>query len=396
MVSERVNRIGISPTMKVAAEAKKMQSEGVNVIDLSVGEPDFPTPLNIKLAAIKAIEENKTYYTVNAGTPELRKAILKKLKKDNGLEYNLNEVIVSNGAKQSIFNTIHSLIYNNDEVIIPAPYWVSYPEMVTLAHGTSVIIQTKEENGFKLTPEELGKAITGNTKALILCNPSNPTGSAYTKDELLSLAEIIKDKNIFVIADEIYEKLVYDDFQFVSFASLSDEIKSKTVLINGVSKSYSMTGWRIGYTAGPENVVQGINKIQSHSTSNASTISQYAALEALEGPQDVLEEMRKEFETRRNYMYDEIISIEGITCYKPVGAFYLFPNISAYFGKSTDVLRVENSFDLAMYLLYDAKIAVVPGSAFGSEGFIRISYATSLELIKEAIVRIKHALAKLK
>jgi aspartate/methionine/tyrosine aminotransferase len=382
--------------MKVAAEAKKMQSEGVNVIDLSVGEPDFPTPLNIKLAAIKAIEENKTYYTVNAGTPELRKAILKKLKKDNGLEYNLNEVIVSNGAKQSIFNTIHSLIYNNDEVIIPAPYWVSYPEMVTLAHGTSVIIQTKEENGFKLTPEELGKAITGNTKALILCNPSNPTGSAYTKDELLSLAEIIKDKNIFVIADEIYEKLVYDDFQFVSFASLSDEIKSKTVLINGVSKSYSMTGWRIGYTAGPENVVQGINKIQSHSTSNASTISQYAALEALEGPQDVLEEMRKEFETRRNYMYDEIISIEGITCYKPVGAFYLFPNISAYFGKSTDVLRVENSFDLAMYLLYDAKIAVVPGSAFGSEGFIRISYATSLELIKEAIVRIKHALAKLK
>lgn len=395
MVSERVNRIGVSPTMKVAAEAKKMQSEGVNVIDLSVGEPDFPTPLNIKLAAIKAIEENKTYYTVNAGTPELRKAILKKLKNDNGLEYDLSEVIVSNGAKQSIFNAIHSLIYNNDEVIIPAPYWVSYPEMVTLAHGTSVIIQTKEENGFKLTPDELLNAITDNTKALILCNPSNPTGSAYTKDELISLAEVIKDKNIFVIADEIYEKLVYDDFKFVSFASLSGEIKSKTVLINGVSKSYAMTGWRIGYTAGPESVIQGINKIQSHSTSNASTISQYAALEALEGPQNVLEEMRKEFEVRRNYMYDEIISIEGISCYKPEGAFYLFPNVSAYFGKSTEVLRVENSFDLAMYLLYDAKIAVVPGSAFGSEGFIRISYATSLELIKEALGRIKEALAKL-
>ncbi|MFO7444934.1 MAG: pyridoxal phosphate-dependent aminotransferase [Ignavibacteriaceae bacterium] len=395
MVSERVNRIEVSPTMKVAAEAKKMKAEGINVIDLSVGEPDFPTPDNIKNAAIQAIHDNQTRYTVNAGTVELRKAIARKLKEDNGLDYSLNEIIVSNGAKQSIFNAIHTLVYNEDEVIIPAPYWVSYPEMVKLAHGTSVVIQTDEKNGFKLTPKQFEDAITPKTKALILCNPSNPTGSAYTEKELRAVAEVIENKDIWVVADEIYEKLVYEDYKFVSFASLSDKIKHKTVLVNGVSKSYAMTGWRIGYTAALEPVIKGIDKIQSHSTSNASSISQYATLEALNGPQDAVEMMRKEFEKRRNYFYKELTSIEGISCYKPEGAFYLFPNVSHYFGKKTETMRVENSFDFAMYLLYEARIAAVPGSAFGSENFIRFSYATSMENLEDAVGRLKEALAKL-
>ncbi len=395
-ISERVNRIGVSSTMKVAAEAKKMKAKGIPVIDLSVGEPDFPTPQNIKDAAIKAILENQTKYTLNNGTVELRKAIASKLLNDNGLEYSIEDIIVSNGAKQSLFNAVHTLVYNDDEVIIPAPYWVSYPEMVTLAHGKSIIVETKLENGFKITPDELKNAITPKTKVLILCNPSNPTGSAYTRGELEAIAEISEEENFYIISDEIYEKLLYDNFEFVSFPSLSEEMKKRTVLINGVSKSHAMTGWRIGYAAGPEEVIKGINKIQSHSTSNASSVSQAAAVEALIGPQGTLEEMRTEFEKRRNYMYDELISINGIKCYKPEGAFYLFPDITAFFNKSTEVIRISDSFDLSMYLLYEAKIAAVPGSSFGSEGFIRFSYATSMENIKEAMVRIKEALEKLK
>ncbi len=395
-ISERVNRIGISSTMKVAAEAKKMKAEGIPVIDLSVGEPDFPTPQNIKDAAIKAILENQTKYTLNNGTVELRKAIASKLFNDNGLEYSIEDIIVSSGAKQSLFNALHTLVYNDDEVIIPAPYWVSYPEMVTLAHGKSVVVETKLENGFKITPDELRNAVTPKTKVLILCNPSNPTGSAYARHELEAIAEIVEEENFYVLSDEIYEKLVYDNFEFVSFPSLNEEMKKRTVLVNGVSKSYAMTGWRIGYTAGPEDVIKGINKIQSHSTSNASSVSQAAAIEALIGPQDALEEMRVEFEKRRNYMYGELISIEGIKCYKPEGAFYLFPDVSSFFDKATEVMRIKDSFDLSMYLLYEAKIAAVPGSSFGSEGFIRFSYATSMENIKEGMARIKEALAHLK
>lgn len=395
-ISERVNRIGISSTMKVAAEAKKMKAKGIPVIDLSVGEPDFPTPQNIKEAAIKAILEDQTKYTLNNGTVELRKAIASKLVNENGLEYSIEDIIVSNGAKQSLFNAVHTLVYNDDEVIFPAPYWVSYPEMVTLAHGKSIIVETKLENGFKISPDELRNAITPKTKVLILCNPSNPAGSAYTREELEAIAEVAEEENFYVISDEIYEKLLYDNFKFVSFPSLSEEMKKRTVLINGVSKSHAMTGWRIGYAAGPEEVIKGINKIQSHSTSNASSVSQAAAVEALIGPQDALEEMRMEFEKRRNYMYDELISINGIKCYKPEGAFYLFPDISAFFNKSTEVIRISDSFDLSMYLLYEAKIAAVPGSSFGSEGFIRFSYATSMENIKEAMVRIKEALEKLR
>ncbi len=395
-VSERINGITVSPTMKVAAEAKKMKSEGIAVIDLSVGEPDFPTPQNIKDAAIKAINENHTKYTINAGTVELRKAIAHKFKQDNNLDYSLEEIIASNGAKQSLFNAIHTIVNNGDEVIFSSPYWVSYPEMVKLAHGKSVIIPTHAQNGFKITPAQLKAAITDKTKVLILCNPSNPTGSAYTKNELEAIAEVISEKDIYIISDEIYEKLVYDNFEFVSFASLSKELKDKTIVVNGVSKAYSMTGWRIGFTAGPVEVIKGINKIQSHSTSNASSISQYAAMEALEGPQTAIIEMRNKFEERRNYLYEELTSIEGISCYKPEGAFYLFPDISRYFGMSTDVMRIENSFDLSMYLLYQAKVAAVPGSAFGSEGYIRFSYATSMDNLREAVNRIKEAINRLK
>lgn len=393
--SERVNKIHVSPTMQVAAEAKKMKVEGINVIDLSVGEPDFPTPHNIKEAAKKAIDENQTRYTINVGTVELRKAIIQKLKRDNHLDYNLNEVIASNGAKQCVFNAILATINDGDEVIIPAPYWVSYPDMVSMANGKSVFIETKQENGFKLKPEQLEKAITPKTKMLILCNPSNPTGSAYTNAELETIAKIIEGKNFFVLSDEIYEKLTYNDFKFVSFASINNEMKRRTILVNGVSKTYSMTGWRIGYAAAPEEIIEAMNKIQSHSTSNASSISQAAAIEALAGPQYVIAEMLDEFKKRQEYFYKELTSIKGITCYKPEGAFFLFPNISHYFERHTEVLKIEHSFDFAMYILYEAHIAAVPGSAFGAEGFIRFSYATSMENLREAIMKLKKALSKL-
>lgn len=393
--SDRVNKIHVSPTMQVAAEAKKMKAEGIDVIDLSVGEPDFPTPHNIKEAAKKAIDENQTRYTINAGTIELRKAIAQKLKRDNHLDYSLNEIIVSNGAKQCVYNSILATINDGDEVIIPSPYWVSYPDMVSMANGKSVFIETKESDGFKLKPEQLESAITPKTKILILCNPSNPTGSAYSKNELEALAEVINGKNLFIIADEIYEKLTYGDYKFVSFASISDEMKRRTIVVNGVSKTYSMTGWRIGYTAGPEYIIEAINKIQSHSTSNASSVSQAAAIEALAGPQYIISEMLEEFKLRQEYFLRELTSIKGITCYKPEGAFFLFPNVSHYFGKSTGVFKIAHSFDFAMHILYEAHIAAVPGSAFGAEGYMRFSYTTSMENLKEAIVRLRKALSKL-
>ncbi len=394
-VSKRIEKIGVSPTMKVAAKAKEMRAQGLDVIDLSVGEPDFPTPQNIKDAAKKAIDNNFTTYTVNAGIPKLREVIKDKLKKDNNLDYETGNIIVSSGAKHSLFNTIQSIVYVDDEVIIPAPYWVSYPHMVSLADGKSVIIPTTEETGFKITPKQLENVITSNTKVFILCNPSNPTGSAYSKSELQQLAEVLEGSNIYIIADEIYEKLVYDNFEFISFASLSDTIKERTVTINGISKAYSMTGWRLGFAAGPEDVIKGINKIQSHSTSNASSISQHAAIEALSGPQDAVEEMRKEFEERRNFLCDALNLINGVTCHKPEGAFYLFPNVSGLLNTTNGENKIKNSFDLSMYLLNEALIAAVPGSSFGAEGYIRISYANSMENLEKAVERLKSVLAKL-
>ncbi len=395
MLADRINKLNISPTMKIAAKAIAMKAEGHDIIDFSVGEPDLPTPDHIKDAARKALDLNYTKYTMNAGSAELRKAIAKKLKEENGLDYKINEIIVSNGAKQAIYNAVLTLVDEGDEVIIPAPFYVSYPEMVNLAKGKSVIVSTKEENGFKITPTELREAITSNTKVFILCNPCNPTGAAYSGEELKALSEVLEDEEIYILSDEIYEKLVYDDFKFTSFASLSDKTKTRTVIINGVSKAFSMTGWRIGYAAGPKEIIEGCNKVQSHSTSNASSISQMASECALLGPKDFTENMVKEYQQRRDYALNRLKEIPEITCHKPEGAFYVFPNVSSYFGKEYNGAYIRNSYGLANYLLREGKVVVVPGEAFGADDYIRISYTTSMENLKEGIDRIISTLAKL-
>jgi aspartate/methionine/tyrosine aminotransferase len=391
MLADRINKIVTSATMQVSEQAKKLIAEGADVINLSVGELDFPTPDNIKEAGKKGIDADKTRYTVTPGTLALRNAIASKFKRDNNLNYNVNEITVSGGAKQSLFNAIMSLVNPGDEVIFSSPYWVSYPEMVSLAEGKSVIIETKTEDGFRISGKMLEDAITDKTKLFILCNPSNPTGAAYNKYELEELAEVIVKHDLYVLTDEIYEKLVYDDFKFYSFAQIKPEIKERVIVVNGLSKSYSMTGWRIGYAAGEENIIAAMNKIQSHTTSHASSISQEAAVEALNGPQVMLEKMLSELIERRNYLYNELVSIHGIKCYKSEGAFYLFPKITSLYNNQ---LKIESSLDFAMYLLKEARIAVVPGNAFGAEGYIRISYATSMDNLKETIYRLKKALKK--
>jgi aspartate/methionine/tyrosine aminotransferase len=396
MVSEKANQIGESLTLKVTAKAMAMKAEGIDVVDLSAGEPDFPTPDNVKEAGKRAIEQNFTKYTANEGIPALKEAIISRLKMDFGLTYGKNEIIVSTGAKSSLYHAIQALINEGEEVIIPAPYWVTYPHAVSLANGKAVIIPTKEENGFLLSPDQLKSAITPATKALVLNNPSNPTGAAYTRHQLEALADIVTEEDIYVIADEIYAHLVYDDFHFTSFASLGEEVKKKVILINGVSKSYSMTGWRIGYTAGPEDVISAMSKIQSHSTSNACSISQMASVEALKGPQHEVSRMRSEFQRRRNYVLMRLQSIPQISCFKPQGAFYLFPNFSSYYEKELNNVLMRNSYGLAYYLLKEAKVAIVPGDAFGADDYIRISYATSMENLEKATDRIIEAVSRLK
>lgn len=396
ILAKRINNISYSPTMKIAAEAKLLIENGEDIIDLTVGEPDLPTPQNIKDAGIKAIQNNFTKYTTNVGTIELRKAICEKLKNDNSLYFSPDEIIVSNGAKQSIFTAIQTVVDADDEVIFSSPYYVSYPEMVKIAGGVSVIIPTDESTEFKITPQQLDAAITSKTKLLIICNPSNPTGSVYSKEELIELAEVIRNKNILILSDEIYEKLVYDDFKYFSFASIDENIKERTITINGCSKTYSMTGWRIGYAAANKEIVNAMAKYQSHNTGNASSISQLAAFEALTGNQDSVSFAQNEFEKRRNYFWNELISIEGISCYKPKGAFYFFPNVQSLFGKSVDSFVIQNSIDFSTFLLRYAKVATVPGIGFGAEGYIRISYSSSIEKLKLAAERIKEAVKKLK
>ncbi|MBU1187091.1 MAG: aminotransferase class I/II-fold pyridoxal phosphate-dependent enzyme [Acidobacteria bacterium] len=396
MVSNKANQIGESPTFKVTAKAKAMKAEGIDVIDLSVGEPDFPTPENIKEAGIKAIRDNFTKYTPIGGIPALKKAVAGRLKEDCGLDYKPSEIIISSGAKSSLYHLIQALINPGDEVIIPSPYWVTYPHSVNLAEGKPVIVQTKEENGFLLTPEQLKASITPSTKALLLNNPSNPTGAAYTRQQLEALAEIILDEDITVIADEIYEKLVYDDFKFASFASLGEEIKKKTAVINGVSKAYAMTGWRIGYTAAPEEIINAMDRIQGHTTSNANTIAQMASLEALNGPQYEISRMVAEFQRRRNYMQMRLQSIPDVSCYKSQGAFYLFPNFSAYYNKEFNGHPIRNSYGLAYFLLMEANVAIVSGEAFGNDNYLRFSYANSMENLEKGIDRIAASLSRLK
>jgi aspartate aminotransferase len=395
ILSSRAKSLKPSPTLAINAKAKSMQAQGIHVISFGAGEPDFDTPENIKLAAKKALDEGFTKYTPVGGIDELKDAIIKKFQKDSGLSFKRSEILVSCGGKHSFYNLAQAIFDQGDEVIIPAPYWVSYPPMVSLAGGSPLIVETTEKNEFKITPEAFKKAITPKTKALIINSPSNPTGSAYTKKELGKIAEIALSKNIFVISDEIYEKIVYDGFQFISIASLSEEMKKRTIIVHGVAKTYSMTGWRIGYTAGSEEIISAMNNIQSQSTSNPTSIAQKASVEALSGPQSEVEKMVSAFAQRRNYIVDRLNKMRGVSCYKPVGAFYVFPNFSSYYGKAYQGKKIENSTHLADYFLDVAKVAVVPGVEFGADPFERLSFATSMENIKEGLDRVEEALKKL-
>ena len=395
VLSNRAKSLKPSPTLAINAKAKSMQAQGISVISFGAGEPDFDTPENIKQAAKKALDAGFTKYTPVGGIDDLKDAIIKKFQRDIQVTYKRSEIIVSCGGKHSFYNLAQAIFDQGEEVIIPAPYWVSYPPMVALANGTPVIVETTEKNEFKITPEELKKAITPKTKALIINSPSNPTGSAYTKKELEKIAEVALSKNFFVISDEIYEKIVYDGFEFTSIASLSEEMKKKTIIVHGVAKTYAMTGWRIGYTAGSEEIISAMNNIQSQSTSNPTSIAQKASVEALAGPQDEVGKMVTAFGQRRNYIVDRLNKIPGVSCYKPLGTFYVFPNFSSYYGKSFQGKKVENSTHLADFFLEVAKVAVVPGVEFGADPFERLSYATSMEDIKEGVNRIEEALKKL-
>ncbi|MDP3786384.1 MAG: pyridoxal phosphate-dependent aminotransferase [Candidatus Omnitrophota bacterium] len=393
IISKRTSQISPSPTLSITAKAKKMQAEGINVIGFGAGEPDFDTPVNIKEAAKKAIDKGFTKYTPTAGTKELKDAVSAKFKKDNNLEYLPDEIIVSCGAKHSIFNIIITLCNEGDEVILPSPYWVSYPEMVKVAGAKTVMLNTTKESDFKITPEQLEKAIRPNTKLLILNSPSNPTGMVYGESELEELSKIISKAGIYCISDEIYEKVIYDQ-QHVSIASLGEDIKKRTIVVNGVSKAYAMTGWRIGYAAGPKEIIQAMSNLQDHSTSNPTSIAQAASVEALIGSQDDLEKMVKEFKKRRDFMVDRVNAITGISTINPQGAFYCWVDISGILQKSANGKKIMNSMDLTDALLNGAQVAVVPGGVFGDDNYIRLSYATSMENIIEGLNRIERFISQ--
>jgi len=394
-IAKRAQAIQPSPTLAMAAKAKAMKAQGIDVVDFGVGEPDFDTPENVKQAGIRAIQLGFTKYTPAGGTDELKDAIVEKLKKDNGLQYERSQIIVSCGAKHSLYNIAEALFDPGDEVIIPSPYWVSYPDQVLLNDATPVIVETTEEEGFKMSAQKLAKAITSKTKALILNSPSNPTGLAYDKKTLEDIATLAVQKSIYVISDEIYEKLIYDGFTHTSIASLGQEIKNRTIVVNGVSKSHAMTGWRIGYAAGPKDVITAMTNIQSQSTSNPTSISQKAAVEALRGSQEFIRAMNAEFAARRTYMVDRLNRIKGFSCLMPVGAFYAFPRVSVLFGKNLNGKVIKNSADFAALLLDEAKVALVSGDAFGADAYIRLSYATSMEIIEKGLDRIEKISAML-
>lgn len=393
-LSDRLQRLAPSATLAMSQKSSEMKAQGLDVINMSVGEPDFNTPCHIKEAGKKAIDDNFSRYSPVTGYADLRKAICEKLKRENGLDYGVNEIVVSNGAKQSVCNTVMALVNSGDEVIIPAPYWVSYPQMAKLAGGVPVIVEAGFEQNFKMTPEQLEAAITPKTKLLILCSPSNPTGSVYSKAELEGLAEVIKrHENMFVLADEIYEHINYIG-RHESIAQF-DGMKERTIVVNGVSKAYAMTGWRIGYIAAPEWIAKGCNKLQGQYTSGPCSISQKAAEAAYVESQDCVEEMRKAFERRRDLIVSLAKDIPGLEVNVPQGAFYLFPKCSSFFGKTDGERVVANSSDFAMYLLEKALVATVGGDAFGDAECFRMSYATSEDNIKEAMKRIENALAML-
>ncbi len=394
-LSDRLNRLAPSATLAMSQKSSEMKAQGIDVINMSVGEPDFNTPDHIKNAAKEAVDNNYSRYSPVPGYADLRKAIAAKLKRENHLEYNINEILVSNGAKQSVCNTVMALVNDGDEVIIPTPYWVSYPQMVKLAGGNPVFINAGFEQNFKITAQQLEDAITPKTRLLILCSPSNPTGSVYTKDELESLAEVIKShEDLFVLADEIYEHINYTG-RHESIAQFPG-MKERSIIVNGVSKAYAMTGWRIGFIAAPEWIIKGCNKLQGQYTSGPCSVSQKAAEAAYTLPQDCVEEMRKAFERRRNLIVELAKDIPGLEVNTPQGAFYLFPKCSSFYGKSDGKRTINNSTDFAMYLLEVGHVATVAGDAFGDPECFRMSYATSDENIREAMSRIKDVLSRLK
>ena len=395
MISDRSKRIKPSPTLAMDAKAKAMKASGIDVVSFGVGEPDFDTPENIKEAAIKAIKEGFTKYTPVGGIDPLKDAIIEKFNRDNILNYTREEIIVSCGAKHSLYNIAQALLNPGDEVLIPSPYWVSYPDQVLLNDAIPVFVKTYESDSFMVRPEAITSSVTKKTKALILNSPSNPTGLTYDKKTLETIAEIALRYGIFVISDEIYEKLTYDGFKHVSIASLGNDIKAKTIVVNGLSKSYAMTGWRIGYAAGPKEIIKAMTNIQSQSTSNPTSISQKAAVEALKGPQDFIVTMLAEFDRRRRFLIGELNSISGMSCLSPTGAFYAFPNTSKLYGKTTGDRTISSSSDLALYLLEKANVALVHGEAFGDDAYIRLSYATSIEEIKKGVDRIREAVSRL-
>lgn len=396
MLSDRARRIKPSPTLSMDAKAKAMKAAGVDIVNFGVGEPDFDTPENIKEAAMKAIKEGFTKYTPVGGIDSLKDAIIEKFKKDNNLIYTREEIIVSCGAKHSLYNIAQALYNPGDEVLIPSPYWVSYPDQVMLNDAVPVFIKTHESDSFMVKAEAVKAHITKRTKAIILNSPSNPTGLTYDRRTLEEIAEVVLRHSLFIVSDEIYEKLTYDGISHVSIASLDNEIKSRTVVVNGLSKAYAMTGWRIGFAAGPKEIIKAMTNIQSQSTSNPTSISQKAAVEALTGPQDFITMMLSEFDKRRRFLVEELNAIPGMSCLTPTGAFYVFPNTSRFYGKSIDGRNIGSSLDLVLYLLEEAKVALVHGEAFGDDDYIRLSYAASINEIRKGVERIREAVLRLK
>lgn len=395
-LSKKANSISPSITLEITGKANELKSQGVNVMSFAAGEPDFNTPRNIIEAAIKAMDDGYTKYTKTSGIVELRKAICKKLHQENNLNYSEEQIVVSTGAKQCLANTFLAILNKGDEVILQNPCWVSYTELIKLADGVPVIVNCDENDGYKLSAKNIEKAVTSKTKAILLNSPHNPTGIVYNKNELEEIAQIAKKYNLIIISDEIYEKLIYDGEEHVSIASLSEDAYERTIVINGLSKTYAMTGWRVGYTASSTKLAKVMSSVQSHMTSNVCSISQYAALEALTGPQDSINMMKNAFEERRNFMMKKLEGIDEVSFIKPQGAFYIMVDITYFIGKSINGIKINNSIEFAKILLEEEKVAVIPGAAFGLENFIRLSYATSMEVIEEGLDRIKSFLGKLK
>ncbi|MCY6372533.1 pyridoxal phosphate-dependent aminotransferase [Clostridium ganghwense] len=394
-LSNKAKQISPSLTLAITAKAKEMSKQGIDVISFGVGEPDFNTPINIQKAAIKAIENGLTKYTAASGINELKEAIVNKFKADNNLLYSTEQIIISTGAKQCLSNVFQAILNRGDEVLIPTPYWVSYPELVKLADGVPIFVQNKKENSYKYSEDVLENAVTSNTRAIILNSPNNPTGTIYTRDELKLIADFAKKHNLIIIADEIYEKLIYGNEEHVSIANLSQDAYERTVVINGVSKSYAMTGWRIGYAAADKEIIKLMSSIQSHTTSNPNSIAQYAALEALTGDQTEMNSMIKEFGSRRDFMISRINEIRNLSCLNANGAFYIMLDVSKLYGKKLNETIINDSLKFAEILLQEEKVAVIPGSAFGLDDYVRLSYATSMENIRKGLEKIEKFSLKL-